>query len=151
MVDSVAGKIGLVTLDKYDVGLGNVDNTADLDKPISTATQVAINAIPAGVTAHGSLTGLGSDDHLQYHNDVRGDVRYSQLMHNHTGVYQPLSPVLTNTTASFTLANQTKLDDISVVVGATSGFSGTAGLVPAPSAGDEAKVLTGNGLWTTVP
>lgn len=25
---------------------------------------------------HGSLSGLGDDDHLQYHNDARGDVRY---------------------------------------------------------------------------
>lgn len=29
-------------LTKADVGLGNVDNTADLDKPVSTATQTSI-------------------------------------------------------------------------------------------------------------
>lgn len=40
---SVAGKIGAVTLSKSDVGLGNVDNTADLNKPISTATQGALD------------------------------------------------------------------------------------------------------------
>lgn len=43
-VQSVAGKTGDVTLAKADVGLGNVDNTSDLDKPISTATQTALNA-----------------------------------------------------------------------------------------------------------
>lgn len=32
------------TLDKTAVGLGNVDNTSDLNKPISTATQTALNA-----------------------------------------------------------------------------------------------------------
>jgi hypothetical protein len=32
------------TLDKIAVGLGNVDNTSDLNKPISTATQTALNA-----------------------------------------------------------------------------------------------------------
>lgn len=32
-----------VPLDKNSVGLGNVDNTADLDKPISTATQNALD------------------------------------------------------------------------------------------------------------
>ena len=42
-VDSVAGKTGVVTLVKGDVGLGNVTNTADLDKPISSATQAALN------------------------------------------------------------------------------------------------------------
>ena len=43
-VTSVAGKTGAVILSKSDVGLGNVDNTSDLDKPISTATQTALNA-----------------------------------------------------------------------------------------------------------
>lgn len=43
-VTSVAGKQGIVTLDKSDVGLSNVDNTSDLDKPVSTATQTALNA-----------------------------------------------------------------------------------------------------------
>lgn len=42
-VDSVAGKTGVVSLVKADVGLGNVDNTSDLNKPISTATQTALN------------------------------------------------------------------------------------------------------------
>lgn len=47
-IKSVAGKsivgAGNVELAKADVGLGNVDNTADADKPISTATQAALNA-----------------------------------------------------------------------------------------------------------
>ena len=43
-VQSVASKTGAVTLVKGDVGLGNVDNTADADKPVSTATQTALNA-----------------------------------------------------------------------------------------------------------
>jgi hypothetical protein len=43
-VQSVAGKTGSVALAKGDVGLSSVDNTADADKPISTATQTALNA-----------------------------------------------------------------------------------------------------------
>lgn len=43
LVLSVAGKTGTVNLVKGDVGLGNVDNTSDLNKPISTATQTALN------------------------------------------------------------------------------------------------------------
>ena len=42
-VDSVAGKTGVVTLVKADVGLSNVDNTADSAKPVSTAQQTALN------------------------------------------------------------------------------------------------------------
>ena len=44
-------------------------------------------------TDHGSLAGLGDDDHLQYHTDARGDVRYAPIAegvtngdsHDHTG------------------------------------------------------------------
>lgn len=43
-VSSVAGKTGDVTLSAGDVGLGNVNNTADSAKPISSATQTALNA-----------------------------------------------------------------------------------------------------------
>lgn len=48
-VDSVAGKTGVVTLVKGDVGLSNVDNTSDVDKPVSTATQTALNAKQATI------------------------------------------------------------------------------------------------------
>ncbi len=37
-----------------------------------------------GVADHGDLTGLGDDDHPQYHNDARGDARYPLLAHTHT-------------------------------------------------------------------
>jgi len=42
-VTSVNTQVGDVVLGKADVGLGNVDNTSDLDKPISTATQDALD------------------------------------------------------------------------------------------------------------
>ena len=42
-VDSVNTKTGIVVLDKTDIGLSNVDNTSDADKPISTATQTALD------------------------------------------------------------------------------------------------------------
>jgi len=40
---SVAWKTGVVVLVKWDVWLSNVDNTTDLSKPISTATQTALS------------------------------------------------------------------------------------------------------------
>ncbi|HET8686449.1 MAG TPA: Ig-like domain-containing protein, partial [Methanosarcina sp.] len=43
-VKSVSGKIGDVILTSSDVGLGNVNNTSDLNKPIPTAVQTALNA-----------------------------------------------------------------------------------------------------------
>lgn len=42
-VDSVNGHTGVVVLAKSDIGLTNVDNTSDANKPISTATQNALN------------------------------------------------------------------------------------------------------------
>ena len=39
------------SLTKADVGLGNVDNTSDEEKPISTATQAALNKKQASLTA----------------------------------------------------------------------------------------------------
>ena len=40
-VDSVAGKTGVVTLVKADVGLGSVDNTADSTKNVATAVNIS--------------------------------------------------------------------------------------------------------------
>jgi hypothetical protein len=51
-VSSVAGKTGAVTLTKTDVGLGNCDNTSDLNKPISTATQTALDGKAAASHTH---------------------------------------------------------------------------------------------------
>lgn len=52
-VQSVNGKTGnAVTLDKTDIGLGNVDNTSDANKPISTAAQTALNG--KATTAQGA-------------------------------------------------------------------------------------------------
>lgn len=69
-VSSVAGRTGAVTLTKTDVGLSNVDNTADTDKPVSTAQASAIGAkytkpgsgIPASDLATAVQTSLGKAD-----------------------------------------------------------------------------------------
>lgn len=57
-VTSVAGRSGAVVLTKSDVGLSNVDNTSDASKPVSTATQTALNlkANLASPTFTGTVT-----------------------------------------------------------------------------------------------
>lgn len=59
-VQSVAGRAGAVTLAKADVGLGNVDNTSDANKPVSTAQQTALNlkANIASPTFTGTVNGI---------------------------------------------------------------------------------------------
>jgi hypothetical protein len=48
------------TLDKTAVGLGNVDNTSDANKPISTATQTALDGKQATIT--GAATTIDTED-----------------------------------------------------------------------------------------
>ena len=55
-VSSVAGRTGNVVLNKNDVGLNNVDNTSDTNKPISTATQTALNSKVDKVAGKGLST-----------------------------------------------------------------------------------------------
>ena len=43
-VTSVNNQTGVVSLAKSDIGLANVDDTSDVNKPVSTATQTALNA-----------------------------------------------------------------------------------------------------------
>lgn len=73
-VDSVNGQTGTVVLTKTDVGLSNVDNTSDANKPVSSAQLTALNlkvdktttvnghALSANVTVTKSDVGLGNVD-----------------------------------------------------------------------------------------
>jgi hypothetical protein len=58
-VDSVNGQTGVVVITKFDVGLSNVDNTSDANKPVSTATQTALNA-KANLAGGNNFTGTQS-------------------------------------------------------------------------------------------
>jgi len=62
-VTSVAGKTGAVTLAKGDVGLGNVDNTADSAKPVSVATQTALD-LKANTSSLAQVATTGSYSNL---------------------------------------------------------------------------------------
>ena len=55
---TIASKTVALTVSKSTVGLGNVDNTSDANKPISTATQTALNK--KGTLFRGTFTGDGA-------------------------------------------------------------------------------------------
>lgn len=59
-VQSVNSQTGSVVLGKADVGLGNVDNTSDANKPVSTAqtTALALKAPLASPTFTGTVSGV---------------------------------------------------------------------------------------------
>ena len=52
-----------INVSKTDLGLNLVDNTADLNKPISTATQTALNG-KENVANKSTNTSLGTSDTL---------------------------------------------------------------------------------------
>ncbi len=85
-----------------------------------TANTLTINSTGGGGgggSSWGSITGsLSSQTDLQSALDDK-----APTSHNHTGTYQPAAAVLTNTTASFTTALETKLNGIAT--GATANSS----------------------------
>lgn len=90
-VSSVAGKTGVVTLTKFDVNLGSVDDTSDADKPVSLAQQSALNTKQetlvsgtniktvnnASLLGSGNLVIESSESITTYTYDNRGDLRAS--------------------------------------------------------------------------
>ena len=53
-------RTGNVNITATNIGLGNVDNTSDANKPISNATQTALNNKQSKITANGILKGDGT-------------------------------------------------------------------------------------------
>ena len=87
---------------KGDVGLGNVDNTSDADKPISTATQAALDLKVDKVAGKG----LSTNDFTEaYKNAVDAN---TSARHTHSN-----QQILDDTTASYTIDEQNKLSGIS--------------------------------------
>jgi len=115
-VQSVNGKTGVVVINKTDVSLGNVDNTSDISKPISTLVQNALNLKEGTITA-----GTTS----QYY---RGDKTFQTLdktavgLSNVDNTTDLLKPISTATQTALNL----KQDTISLT---TTGSSGASTLV----------------------
>jgi len=82
---------------------------------------------------HGTLVGLGppNDDHPQYHNDARGDVRYAAISHLHEPIYLRPEKVFTDSTMS--VVNH---GDGSITLSAVGGGTGGTGGI------DEVQVST---------
>lgn len=112
-VNSVAGKTGAVTLVKGDVGLSNVDNTSDADKPVSTAQQTALNlkANIASPTFTGDVTLGNSTPSAALHAASKAYVDSMAI-----GI-TVLDPVRVGTTANITLSGFVEVDSVTVADG----------------------------------
>lgn len=98
-VESVNGYTGEVELTKADVGLGNVDNTADVDKPISSAVQTALDdketagAAVAAIIAHEEA----EDPHPQYTTQTEVEALIPvQSVNGQTGIVELTIPETTD-------------------------------------------------------
>ena len=107
-VQSVASKTGAVTLVKGDVGLGNVDNTSDANKPISTATQTALDAKQATLVSGTNIKTINSTSILG-----SGDITISGSV-----AWGGVTGTLSNQTDLQT-ALDGKVDENASIVGAT--------------------------------
>ena len=97
-VTSVAGKTGIVTLDKTDVGLDLVDNTADAAKAVLSATKLTTARTIAGVSFDGTVNiGIPFANLTSKPTTLvgYGITDAATSTHNHSAVYQPLDADLT--------------------------------------------------------
>jgi hypothetical protein len=124
-VTSVAGKQGAVTLVKADVGLGNVANTADTDKPVSTPQQTAldlkVDKIPGkGLSVNDystaektKLAGIATGAEVNIGTNISltgsGD---SWSIVSSTGTGTSVSLASTTAAGLISIADKTKLDSI---------------------------------------
>ena len=84
-VTSVAGRTGAVVVTKADVLLGNVENTTDLNKVVSTATQTALNlkANLAGGNTFEGVQILNSTPNIKpAFTEIAGKGRYVNILNN---------------------------------------------------------------------
>jgi hypothetical protein len=84
-VSSVNTRTGAVTLNKTDVGLDNVDNTSDANKPISTATQIALDG--KATAAQGAKADLAIVKTPNDASPVSGIRCMTQAQYNALGTY----------------------------------------------------------------
>ena len=153
-VDSVAGRTGVVTLTSADVGLGNASNTSDANKPISTATQTALDLKSplASPTFTGTVSGitkamvsLGNVD-----NTTDANKPVSTATQTALDLKSPLaSPTFTGTVNTANLAYTGTLTGSTGILNIGSGqvykdASGKVGINVTPAAGTNAKLqITG--------
>ena len=132
-VNSVNGYIGVVNLVPNDIGLGNVNNTSDLNKPISTAMQNALNlkfdkssVIDNLVTGDPSLALSANQGTILQSNKIN----YSDIVDN-LSTNNPLRPLSANqgVILQSTKFNKSDVVDNTVTQSSTQALSANQGYV----------------------
>ena len=127
-VSSVNGYSGIVVLGKTDVGLGNVDNTADSVKPVSTAQQAALDGKANTAHAH------AASDITSGHLDV------ARLPVGTSG-----TQVAAGNDSRFTDARPLKVIDLTTATAAATAAKAVTGAATVPAAGDYVRLTYTSG------
>ena len=140
-VDSVAGKTGVVTLVKADVGLGNVDNTADSVKSVASAAVLTTARTINGVSFNGSAAitvTANTTNALTIGTGLSGT-----SFNGSTAVTIAIDSTVATLSGTQTLTNKTIAAGSNTISGLTnSNLSGTAGITNANLANSSVTVGT---------
>ena len=98
-------------LTKTDVGLGNVDNTSDTTKPVSTATQTALNSKAGTAVFTSSTNGLAPLSGGGAANFLRADGSWAQPPGSLAGVSNTATFSYNTTTTEPPTGNQLRLNN----------------------------------------
>ena len=109
LVNSVNGYIGSVVLTKSDVGLSNVDNTSDINKPVSTAQQTALN-LKQNTNEKGVANGYASLDSSGLIPSSQLRTKTAYAIYKNNGINQS-GPVILYFDSSFYTSNNNILDN----------------------------------------
>ena len=138
-VASVAGKTGVVTLTKSDIGLSNVDNTTDSTKSVASAAKLTtartINGTSFNGTANITTATWGTARTLSFTGDVTGSASVDGAANVATVMTLANSGVTAGTYKSVTVDNKGRV---------TAGTAVVTGLVTTTAASGTANTATTN-------
>ena len=113
-VSSVNGKTGVVTLTKDDLSLGNVDNTSDIDKPVSTEQQMALDGKVDKVVGEGLISNIEKNRLANVDNYDDTELRESITNLDNTKVDKVTGKSLVSDTEITRLASVDNYDDTAI-------------------------------------
>ena len=136
ILNKVASMISALT--KSDVGLGDVDNTSDINKPISTATQTALN---------------GKVNNSQVLTNVPAGAKFTDTIYTHPSSHSADMIVDGTTNKTYTATEKTKLSSISsgaeVNQNTFANVKVGAATISADTKSDTLELVAGTGITLT--
>ena len=157
VADLISGlQTEITSTNKLDADL--VDDSTSVNKFTTAADITKLSGIESGaevnVQANWNESDSSSDAYIQNKPTIPA-AQVNSDWNSNSGVSQILNKPNLATVATSgdydDLTNKPTIPSYSDFTGATSSAAGAHGLVPAPAAGDQDKVLMGDGTWETLP